>query len=82
MDFKLLNNSIIGSQDENGSWIYKANPEYKVPFKKDGTLKQKYKDMPRFNVIIEAEEELNKNYISSLKESVKEMAMILNSFGN
>lgn len=81
MDFTLLNNSTIASQDERGVWFYKANPDYK-PFKKDNTLRQHYKDMPRFKCIIEAEASLMQNYDNSLKESVKEMSSILHSLGH
>lgn len=82
MNFKLLNDSMLASQNEKGEWVYKANPEYSVPFKKNKALKQHYKDMPRFNVIIEAEDKFMKDYNILVSESIKEMAQVLNSFGH
>lgn len=82
MDFKFLNDSILATQDEKGKWIYKANPEYAlVPFKKDGTLRQSYKDMPRFDAIIEAESKFMREYDKELKDSVLEMSQVLSTFG-
>lgn len=85
MEVKLLNDSVIGSFDpKSNTWIYKANPVYtlKVPFKKDGTLKQHLKDLPRFNCIIEAEKDFMNNYDKELKNSILEMSHVLNSFGH
>lgn len=82
MEVNLLNNSIVGSKDDKGIWIYKSNPNYKGPFKQDGSLTQHQKDQPRFNVIIEAEDKFVDEHKHLLVDSVKEMFHILNSFGN
>ena len=78
MEIKLLNNAILASQDEKGSWIYKANPQ--APFKQNGTLKKEYKDLPRFKAIVQYENEEVKDFNSLLEQSVKEISHKLLSF--
>lgn len=83
-NISLLNDSMIASFDkEKGQWVYKTNEDMRLraPFKKDGSLKQPYKDMPRFQVIIDYENRFVKDYNKELAQSVKEMSGILNSFG-
>lgn len=57
--------------DEDNQWIYKANTTNIK--KKDGTLKKKYKDLPRIKVIYEIEDKLNKRYKNMLDSSMKEI---------
>jgi len=80
MELKLLNNSIIASQDEKGTWIYKANEQ--TPFKRNGVLKKEYKDLPRFKAIVEYENEEVKDFNTLLEQSVKEVTQKLLSFSN
>ena len=81
MEFKLLNSSMIASQNEKGEWIYKSNDEKKAPFKKDGTLKAQYRDLPRYKAIIQYENILIKEYQKTvIEESVKQMTNKLLSF--
>ena len=48
------------SLDEDGKWIYKSKPI--EPKKKNGTLKARYKDLPRVKAIYEIEDALSKSY--------------------
>lgn len=50
-----------------------------TPFKKDGTLKQKYKDMPRFNTILEYEDLFKKEFDKSLITTGK---MLIDKFNS
>ena len=79
MEFKLLNNSTTASFKE-GVWIYKASNQ--IPFKKNGALRKEYKDMPRFSVITEYENEEMKDFNTLLEQSVKEISQKLLSFSN
>lgn len=82
MEYKLLDGAIIASQDKNGTWIYKANTENQLkPFKKNGTLKAVYKDLPRFTAISQYEEVLNKEYQKTvIEESIKQIITKLLAF--
>lgn len=83
MEFKLLNNTIIGSQDEKGNWIYKSNPDLKfLPFKKNGALKATYKDLPRYKAIVEYEQQEMKDFNNRIAEAVKDISLKLLSFSN
>jgi hypothetical protein len=75
----LLNGSFTFSQDENMNFIYKAQD---VPFKKSGSLRKPYADLPRFKVIIEAEKKFTDDYDQLLVEGIKQISTILNSFGH
>lgn len=46
--------------------LEKANKQ--TPFKKDGTLKKQFKDLPRYPVIYEYEKIFKDNYINVLKK--------------
>ena len=78
MEYKLLNGSILGSQDGKGDWIYKSNPL--APFKKNGNLKAVYHDLPRFKVIQQYEDKELKDFETSLAESIKDISIKLLSF--
>lgn len=83
MELKLLNDSIIASLDDNGLWIYKANSDNKLkPFKKNGTLKAQYKDLPRFKIISEYEKKELDDYEKLLQESVRDISIKLSVFSN
>lgn len=45
-----------------------------VPLKKDGTLKKKYKDMPRYKCILEYEKVLNLDYEDVLKNMLYDIS--------
>lgn len=57
--------------DEKGHWVYKSKPI--SPKKQDGTLKKKYKDLPRVEAIYEIEEEMNKRFQENLLDSFKQI---------
>lgn len=58
-------------EKEDGAWIYKAE---KSEFKKqDGTLKKKYADMPRYDLIPKYEDHFVKEFNSMLKDTQKEL---------
>jgi hypothetical protein len=78
MEYKLLNNGIIAFQNESGEWIYKANTL--GPFKKNGSLKAQYKDLPRFKVIVDYEDQELKDFEQNLSESIKDISIRLLSF--
>lgn len=81
MEYKLLNDSMIASQDEKGNWIYKANESNQLkPFKKNGSLKAVYHDLPRFKVIVEYEDQEEKDYSDLLSQAVKDISLKLISF--
>lgn len=80
-DFEVINiNNYIYKQNNEGIWIYKAGNQ--IPFKKNGALKREYKDMPRFSVIREYENEEVKDFNTLLEQSVKEVTQKLLSFSN
>lgn len=79
MEYKLLNNSILASQDEKRNWIYKAN-ENSGPFKKNGALKAQYKDLPRFKAIVQYEDQEMKDFEANLEQSIKDISIKLLSF--
>lgn len=59
---------------DSGTFIYKAK-ESNVK-KKDGTLKKKYKEMPRYNVLIELDKEAEQDsnqWHSSISKLVKKI---------
>ena len=56
---------------ESGLWVYKADNI--GPFKKKGGLKSQYRDLPRYNVIYEWEEDTKKEYEKTLKEGIREI---------
>ena len=60
-----LNGSIF-EQDENGEWIFKADKS--AEFKKDGTLKAKYKDLPRYDLIYKYEDYFRDQFNNTLKQ--------------
>lgn len=78
MEYKLLNDSIIASQNDKGVWLYKANTL--GPFKQNGNLKKEYKDLPRFKVIVEYEDQEVKDFEVSITEAVKDISIKLLSF--
>lgn len=80
MEYKLLNDSVVATQDEKGNWIYKANTNQLKPFKKNGALKAQYKDLPRFHVIVEYEKKETTDFEANLAESIKDIAIKLLSF--
>lgn len=53
---------------EKGEWTY----EQKKTKKKDGRLKKKYHDMPRFKAILEYEGAMKKEYQSVIVSMVKD----------
>lgn len=78
MEYSLLNGTMVGSQNEKGDWIYKANPN--APFKQNGTLKKVYHDLPRFSCIAEYEDREVQDYEATLAEAVKDISIKLLSF--
>ena len=63
-------------QNEKGEWLYKADNFREL--KKDGSLKKKYKDLPRYDVIYEWEKEAKEEFKKTLINSVKEAQQLLN----
>ena len=66
------------SQDLNNNWIFKA--DRLTPFKKNGGLKKEYKDLPRFKVIVEYEEEQISEFKTLLSEGIQDISLKLLSF--
>jgi len=56
------------SQDEKGNWLWKSE---QTPFKKNGTLKAEYKDMPRLPAIMEIEQSWLKDFEKTINEGLK-----------
>ncbi len=59
-----------------GEWIYKSIHIKK----KDGNLKKKFHDLPRYKVIYEYEGAMKKDYDKHLKKGVLEMIKKLKTF--
>lgn len=66
-------------QDKKGLFIYKANPS-KI-FKLNGNLKKDQRDLPRYKAISQCEKACTEDYKESLNESIRDIAMLLNTFG-
>lgn len=67
-------------QADDGNWICKA--ESIGPFKKNGNLKKKYKDLPRFKAIVQYENREVNDFDSSLKSAIKDISFKLLSFSS
>lgn len=81
MEFKLLNNSMIASQDDQGNWVYKANTTDRLkPFKQNGNLKAQYKDLPRFKAIAQFEQRELNDFNFVLGNAVRDISVKLLSF--
>jgi hypothetical protein len=65
--------NFIATQDEKGDWIYKADNQNQFK-KKDGSLKAQYKDMPRFDLIIQLEKKTTDMYEQTLTQSINQVA--------
>lgn len=76
MEFNFLNGNLIASL-ENGDWVYKSN---NTPLKINSVLKAEYKDLPRYKVITEYEEDQINQFQNSLNTAIKYMAIKLKSF--
>lgn len=80
-DFTTVN---IGEYDfvsnKDGSWDWVLKAKRVTPLKKDGSLKAQYKDLPRYDVIYEWEDEVKQNYNKELKENLKEITKKLRDF--
>lgn len=79
MDNSIEVNGFVWEADEKGDWIFKAE---KSKFKKeDGTLKKKYADMPRYDLIPKYEQhfvkEFEKELVNTSKELIKEMKKMI-----
>ena len=68
------------SQDDEGNWIYRTTKI--TPFKKNGSLKTQYKDLPRFKAIVEYEDREEKEFNNLLEQSIKGISLKLLSFNN
>ena len=58
-------------QNEKGEWLHKAN-DTKV-LKKDGTLKAQYKDLPRYDIVYELEDDIKKDYKKTINTIAEEI---------
>jgi hypothetical protein len=58
--------------DESKRWKYSYSPK-----KKDGTLKKKYHDMPRFKMILQYEGEMKRQYAEKIKLMVQDTIKML-----
>ena len=63
--------NFIAIQDDKGDWIYKAQESKAL--KKDGTLKAEYKEMPRFKILTEMENEVQDEYSQSLTLAINQV---------
>jgi hypothetical protein len=70
--------NFIAIQDNKGNWLYKADQNSAL--KANGTLKAKYKDLPRYDVINEWEDSVKNQYSKSLKIGVDEITKLLAEF--
>jgi len=63
---------------DKGTWIYKAlAPTF---FKKDGALRKKYHDLPRYKVIPEYEDAAKDEYQLEMAKAVKDITDKLKTF--
>lgn len=72
-DIKIDNDFYSASLNEKGQWVYKAKI---LPVKDDG----KYKDVPRFPMIYEYEDEFKKLYSNQLKQMIVDITKKLIKF--
>lgn len=66
--------------DENNQWVGKSSNI--TPFKMNGTLKKEYKDLPRFKVIVDYENQELNDFNALLEQSVTEISHKLLSFSS
>ena len=69
-------------QKEDGSWEYQPEESSLLlkaenPKKKDGTLKAKYKDLPRYKLIVTYEDHFKNEFNKTLSELNKEVYKFL-----
>lgn len=63
------------SLNEKGEWIYKAKePE---AFKKDGTLKAQYKELPQFDIIYKIDDHASKLMLNEIKAAKNDILNLL-----
>lgn len=65
-------------QQEDGSWVYKADKssillQHENAKKKDGKLKAQYKDLPRYKLIPVYEDHFRKEFNKMLTGTTKEV---------
>ena len=68
----------IFEQNEDGSWIHKEDEsslllKAETPKKKDGTLKAKYKDLPRYKLIPVYEDHFKNEFDKTLRNITKDV---------
>ncbi len=79
-DGKINIGSFTYERDENNQWIGKSTNI--TPFKKNGNLKAVYKDLPRFKIIVDYENQEVNDFNALLEQSVTEIAHKLLSFSS
>lgn len=79
-DKKFRIGNFLAEKGKDGLFGYTYSPT--SPLKQDGALKKRFKEMPRFKVILEVEKNIINQYDHLLVDSVKEMSQVLNNFGH
>jgi hypothetical protein len=72
---KIRVGNFLAERDEKGNWIYKSSPQ--TPLKKG---KAKYREQPRYKIIVEWESDLKSQYDKILKSGVTEIIKKLAEF--